>query len=107
MRIRFERSGGLIGKRMVATVDTESLSEEEARLLRSLVDAARFFDLPPTISAPVRIPDQFQYRLTVEVEGRRHTVEMSEATAPAELRPLLRRLTEVARSVPDAWRLED
>lgn len=98
MRIHFERTGGFAGMRMTATVDTESLSPDEARDWREMVDAAGFFDLPATITTPTPGADRFQYKLTVEAEGRRHTVEMGEAAAPEALQPLLQRLTAVARS---------
>ncbi len=98
MRIYFERTGGVAGMRLTATVNTDTLPPEEARDLRKMVDDARFFELPAKIATPARGADQFHYRLTVEVDARRHTVEMGEAAAPVTLRPLLRQLTAVARS---------
>jgi len=98
MRIHFERTGGFAGMRMTATVNTESLSSEEARDLQEMVEAAGFFDLPAVITTPTPGADRFYYKLTVEAEGRQHTVEMGEAAVPEALRPLLQRLTAVARS---------
>lgn len=98
MKIYFERTGGFAGMRMTATVNTESLSPDKARELRDMVDAAAFFDLPALIAAPTLEADRFRYKLTVEVEGRRHTVEMSDAAVPDALRPLLQKLTVAARS---------
>jgi hypothetical protein len=97
MRIQFERTGGLAGMRVVATLDTESLSPEAARELSEMVGAARFFDLPAVTAAPAPGADQFHYKLTVEAEGRRHTVETADAAAPEALRPLLQRLARLAR----------
>ena len=98
MRIQFERTGGVAGIRVAATIDTESLSSEEARELREMIDAARFFDLPAFIASPTPGADQFQYKVTVEAEGRQHTVEVGDASAPESLQGLLRRLTVLARS---------
>ncbi len=98
MRIHFERTGGFAGMRMTATVNTESLSSEEARDLHEMVEAAGFFDLPAVITTPTPGADRFHYKLTVEAEGRQHTVEMGEAAVPEALRPLLQRLTAMARS---------
>ena len=98
MRIHFERTGGFAGMRVTATIDTESLSPEEASELQEMVNAASFFDLPEVIEAPNGGADRFQYRLTVEDAGRSHTVRVGEAASPDELRPLLRRLTTLARS---------
>jgi hypothetical protein len=98
MRIEFERTGGFAGMRVAATIDTETLPPDEARAVREMVGAARFFDLPAKITSPTPGADQFQYRLTVEAEGRKHTVEVGDASAPEALQPLLRRLTLLARS---------
>lgn len=97
MQVQWERTGGFAGMRMTATVDSESLSEEEARELRALVGQARFFELPEEIGGPAEGADRFIYILTVEMEGRRHSVRTSEATAPPELRSLIRWLTNAAR----------
>ncbi len=97
MRIQFERTGGFAGMRMATTIDMESLSAGEARELREMVDAAHFFDLPAVIKSPTPGADQFHYKLTVEVEERRHTVETSDAAAPETLQPLFLRLTRLAR----------
>jgi hypothetical protein len=62
------------------------------------VDAARFFDLPAVIASPTPGADRFQYKITVEAEGRRHTVEVGEAAVPGNLQPLIQRLITLARS---------
>jgi len=98
MKIYFERTGGFAGIRMAATVNTESLSPEQARELRDTLDAAAFFDLPARIESPALEADRFRYKLTVEAEGRRHTVEVGEAAVPEALRPLLQHLMAAARS---------
>ena len=98
MRIHFERTGGFAGMRVTSTVDTDSLPPDDARDLADMVDDSGFFDLPAAFTSPPGgEPDRFQYKLTIESEGRRHTVEMGEATAPDSIRPLLRRLTTLAR----------
>lgn len=98
MRIDFERSGGFAGMRLMLTLDTESLSPDEARELADMVDVASFFDLPTVIAAPTPGADRFHYTLTVVDAGRHHRVEMGETAVPDALWPLLRRLTALARS---------
>ena len=88
MLIRFERSGGFAGMRKAVTLDTESLPLEEAGKLHELVNTADFFNLPAKFPPPKRGADYFQYRLTVEIEGKKHTVEVSEPAVPEMLRPL-------------------
>ncbi len=99
MKIYFERSGGITGMRISGTVDTESLPAEEALGIREMLDKASFFDLPEKAQS-TEGADQFQYKLVVEDKGRQHSVELSESVAPDSLRPLLRRLTVLARSAP-------
>lgn len=98
MRIRFERVGGFTGMRLTAMVDTELLSSEEARDLREMVNTARFFDLPATLTTTTPGADRFTYRVTVEDDERQHTVEASDESVPEALRPLLQRLISIARS---------
>jgi hypothetical protein len=98
MRIEFVRTGGFAGLRMATAVDTDTLPPDEARILREAVDAARFFDLPPVIASPAPGADRFQYKITVEAEGRRRTVEVGEAAVPEKLQPLIQRLITMARS---------
>ena len=104
MRISFERTGGVAGMSIAATIDTEALPAHNAQELLRLVDAASFFDLPATIRMPAQGADQFHYKLTVEDEARRHTVEVGDAAAPAALQPLLRQLTILARQPRDSHR---
>jgi hypothetical protein len=109
MRIHFERSGGFANIRLSAEADTDarelifgaarvkrSLSAEEARKLEEMVKAADFFNSPAAATRPAQGADRFQYIVTVEVGGKRHTVQTSEAVAPAGLRPLLDFLTKLA-----------
>ena len=98
MRIQFERTGGFAGMRTVASMDSDSLSPEQAQELQALVDAADFFNLPSRIEDSGEGADQFQYTIAIESEGRAHTVECGEGSAPDSLRALLRRLTVMARS---------
>ncbi len=97
MRVSFERTGGFAGMRVTATIDSESLPPEEERKLRHMVEATDFFQLPATLQAPTPGADRFVYRLTVESDGQRHTVEASDAAVPSSLRPLLEWLTAAAR----------
>lgn len=97
MRIVFERSGGIAGRRMTATIDSATLDPAVAVELEGIVSAARFFDQPAGPPAPGPGADMFQYRVTVERAGRRHTVETSDTAAAPELRPLLMWLDRAAR----------
>ena len=84
---------------MPLTVNVESgaLSAEEEQEYQELVKDAGFFQLAESIDLPGGGADRFLYKLSVEVDGRSHSVEVSDAAVPPELRPLLDRLTSAAR----------
>ncbi|MFC1864268.1 protealysin inhibitor emfourin [Chloroflexota bacterium] len=98
MRIEIERSGGFAGMLVHATIDTGTLPSEQAKELESLVSAAGFFELPARAAVPPSGADRFKYKITIKSGETKHTVETSDEAAPASLRPLLRRLTVLARS---------
>jgi hypothetical protein len=84
--------------RRTATVQEDALSPDEARELAGLVAAA---DLPAGASeqgerAMTASPDAFHYRLTVEVGGRKYSLQLSDTDMPARLRPLINWLTKRA-----------
>ncbi len=96
MRIEFTRSGGFAGMRLSRTFDTGQLPEEEARQLDQLVDAANFFSLPETLESGGA--DKFQYKISIERDGKAHTVQADERAAPPPLGSLIKKLEASARS---------
>jgi hypothetical protein len=98
MRIQFERTGGFAGMRQSATIDTASLSIDQTRALESAIESAHFFDLPAQIAAPAQAADFYHYRVTIEAEAKRHTVDVDEPAASPGLQPLLQQLTQLART---------
>jgi hypothetical protein len=98
MLIQFERTGGFAGMRQSATIDTASLLAEQTRALENAIEAAHFFDLPAQMAAPAQAADYFHYRVTIEAEAKRHTVDVDEPAASPELQMLLQQLTQLART---------
>jgi hypothetical protein len=98
MKFQLERSGGFTGIPLRAVIDSESLSQDERQALELLVDSADFFTLPEKIQSSGQAADQFSYKLTVEKAGKSHTIQVSEAEIPEKLKPLLQRVTALARS---------
>ena len=89
MRATFETTGGLGGLSMTKTIDSDKLPADQANRLHQLVDASNFFNLPSAIPYRGPIRDFFHYKLIVESEGKKHTIEVDEPAAPPELKPLL------------------
>jgi len=97
LRVTIERSGGFAGITMKTAVDRKDLAPDEALKLHQLVEGADFFDLPEKVTPPSGSRDRFQYKLTVEENGRQHTVMVNEEAMPEKLKPLVNWLMEKAR----------
>ena len=92
MRIEFKREGGIAhfpGLSKPATIDTEQLSHEERAELESLVEEVGFFELPVSSPPPRGAADYYQYTVTVEAGGRRHTVRFTDLMEDPKLQRLL------------------
>jgi hypothetical protein len=98
MRIHFVRSGGYAAIRLETTVVSEQLPDNDAQALQDEIEVAGFYQLPTKMAAPGKSVDRFHYRITVESENRRHTVELDDSQVPDALWPLIRRLTSMAMS---------
>jgi hypothetical protein len=97
MKVRLVRTGGIAGIRLAAETDSARLPEEGARHLARLVEDSGVLALPAGATARPTGPDRFAYRLTVETEGRVHTVEIAEEDLPPALTPLIGWLVSQAR----------
>jgi hypothetical protein len=89
MKVRLVRSGGVAGIRLAFETDSAALPEEGARRLTRLVEESGVLALRPAIPAKPSAPDRFSYRVTVETEGKEHTVEISEEDVSPSLEPLI------------------
>jgi hypothetical protein len=93
MRLTLTRSGGFAGLiRPPVTLDTSTLTAAEARKIESLLESARFFQLPSVNAAPAQ-PDRFQFTLTVEQpDGARHSATFGEQDASQDLQEIIQRI---------------
>ena len=95
MRIRFERSGGFANISLKTEIDSANLPPERARELSRLVEKARPFDQASPPASP-SMPDQFQYEVTIEDDGRSETIKTSDDAASDDLKLLFDFLSEAA-----------
>ena len=97
-KIYFERSGGFAGISISTMVDIHSLPPDEAHKIQRMIDNAKeFFDLKKSpLPPPKRAADYFRYKVTVETEQKRYTIETNDITMPSELRPLINYLEKKA-----------
>jgi hypothetical protein len=95
MRIVCERTGGFAGLTLRAEVDSEQLTPAEARKLKRLVKESQVLDQPA--KAEGAMPDQYQYDLEIEDEGRTRTIQTNDAAASEEMAKLIEWVIETAR----------
>lgn len=90
MQIRFYQSGGIVGRmpKVPMVIQSELLSEEEAKEVSRLVDEAQKC---PSDFSPTQVkPDAFYYRVEVEYEdGSTYAWEASDVEMAQELQPLI------------------
>ena len=95
-RINFRRTGGFTGRELNTDIDLNELPDAESQELMNLITETNFFRIPQNLIA-TSIPDEYEYTVTVEAGNTHHTIHTSDASAPDSLRPLLSKLTSLAR----------
>jgi len=88
MRVSCKKTGGVAGLKISAEVDSEQLSSAERQEMEELAERAKLFDQPAKPGAG-STPDQFQYEITVDDQGKRHSFVTNDATASDELLDLV------------------
>ncbi len=96
MRLRFVQSGGFVGAIRACTLDTTTLSKDDANSLKELVRNADLSTARPTLSVSGR--DLEQYEISVEENGASVTVTYDQSTLSAGMKPLVAYLKKRAKS---------
>jgi hypothetical protein len=95
-KIHFRRSGGILGQELETDIDLNQLPDTESQEFTQLLTQTNFFRIPQNLINQ-SIPDEYEYTIAVEAGNTQHTVHTSDATAPEALRPLVEKLTMVAK----------
>ena len=95
-KILFERTGGFMGRKVSLEIDMDDLPDDQVEFLDDLLDDADFFKLPADLTRKA-MPDAFTYSITVVSDKGKHSVRVSDTTAPDDLRPLLDELNRQAQ----------
>lgn len=100
MKLKLEKSGGFAYIPALArsvAIDTATCTEEVARHLESLVQGARFFDLPEHTAAAPGAADYQSYTLTVDDGHHSKAVTVVDPVNHPGLQALIE---ELERTVP-------
>ena len=93
MRVEFTTEGGIAffpGLSRPAVIDADDLAPADAAELKRLIDDAAFFDQPAQPRAmPKGAADYRQYTISVEDQGRRHAIRLSDPVETPQLQALL------------------
>jgi hypothetical protein len=95
-RIHFHRAGGVLGREIDAEIDLNEIPADEAQQLMQLIAGANFFKIPQNMIAQA-MDDEYEYTVTVEAGNTSHTIHTCDSNAPQSLRPLLEKLSLLAR----------
>ncbi len=94
MKIRFEQSGGLIGKSKRLDCEETEFSDQELEKIRELVCQCDFFSMPePQLE---NMPDAHIVMIEIEDEERSRTLVITRETAPPALKELIKILGKLA-----------
>lgn len=94
--IHFQRTGGILGREVDADIDLNEIPEEESQELMRLITETNFFKIPQNMVAQA-MHDEYEYTVTVEAGNTNHTIQTTDSAAPESLRPLLEKLSALAR----------
>lgn len=94
--INFKRSGGIIGREIESEIDLNEMPADESQELMRLITETNFFKIPQNLISHAT-PDEYEYTVTVDAGNTHHTIHTSDSNAPDSLRPLLEKLSALAR----------
>jgi hypothetical protein len=89
VRVSVTRGGGIAGLVRTTTADVAWLSPRDGREMQALVRQAGLLGDPPAPATGEPTPDQFNYTVTVEDEGRRYVARFPERSVPEQVRNLI------------------
>ncbi len=99
MKISIQRSGGFAGINRSYIVDTDTLTPDVTRKIKKMVQDGRLFELrspPPTITKGSA--DYYSYSVTLDDNGKEHTVNCNQFNVRKELKLLIDYLENIVKS---------
>ena len=86
----------MLGREIDSEINLNEMPEDESQELQRLILETNFFNIPQNL-VETPVPDEYEYTVTVEAENSHHTIHTSDSSAPESLRPLLQKLSALAK----------
>jgi len=96
-KIYFKKTGGFMGREVESDIDLNEMPDNEAQDIQRMIMDANFFSTPQNLIDASK-HDEYEYTVTVDAGNSHHTVHTSDSSAPESLRPLLERLSTLAKA---------
>jgi hypothetical protein len=96
VKVNFLRTGGFLGREMKSFLDLNEMPEDESQEIQRMILESNFFNIPQNLIEPSK-HDEYEYTITVESGNSHHTVQTTDTSAPESLRPLLEKLSSLAK----------
>ncbi len=85
-----------MGREVETDIDLNQMPNDEAQELQNLILESNFFNIPQNLIEPAK-HDEYEYTVTVDAGNSHHTVQTSDSGAPESMRPLLEKLSNLAK----------
>ena len=95
-KITYKRTGGVMGREIESKIDLNELPGDEAQEIQRLLLETNFYNIPQNL-IETSGQDEYEYTVTVDAGNSHHTIHTSDSSAPESLRPLLEKLSALAK----------
>jgi len=86
----------MLGHEIDSDIDLDEMPADESQELMRLLTETNFFKIPQNLIEHAA-PDEYEYTVTVDAGNTHHTIHTSDSNAPESLRPLLAKLSLLAK----------
>jgi len=87
--IWLQRSGGFAGMITEIEIDSKDLDTYEVEHLKTMINRSDIFNLAEPVTNSSIMPDQFQYKISMQQDGRKRELDLNEENVPDHLRNLI------------------
>ncbi len=96
MKVYFERTGGFAGLKTSVLLDTDKMSHDESEEFYSVYNNTNFLHLPQKTESKNNVADVFHYKITVEMQDEKYTVETTDLSLTPEFENFINFLSDKA-----------